>query len=283
MSERARIAVVIPCFEDGEFVEETVASIDECEPVEIAVVDDCSTDPDTHAALGRLEANGVIVVRQERNQGVGAARNAGTAATTARYVFSLDSDDLARPGAIAAMADRLDASPDAVVAYGDYEEFGDHELLRAVPDAIDPFRLAYRNEYPPTALFRREFLASVDGWDPFRYHATNYEDWDLWMTIAGRGAGFVYMGTGFVTYRQRVHGFRLLEATKRNHVVLYRRLRERHVLLFGEIARHRRESPMSPARKAAYPLVFGGRRRYDFEPRLKDLVQRATGRGSGRR
>jgi glycosyltransferase involved in cell wall biosynthesis len=283
MSERARIAVVVPCFEDGEFVEQTVASIEEREPVEIVVVDDCSTDPGTLEALARIEANGIPVVRLERNQGVGAARNGGLAATSAPFLFTLDSDDLAVPGLIGAMADRLDANPEAVVAYGDYDEFGDHELLRAVPPAIDAFRLAYRNEYPPTALFRRAFLETAGGWDAFRYRATNYEDWDLWMTIAERGERGVYMGAGVATYRQRVHGFRLLEATKRNHVVLYRRLRERHAALFADIRRHRRGSDMSATRKALYPVVFGGRRRYDFEPRLKELAQRATGRGSGRR
>jgi GT2 family glycosyltransferase len=176
------------------------------------------------------------------------------------------------------MADMLDARPDAVACYGDYEEFGDHDLLREVPPAIDAFQLAYRNEYPPTALFRRAFLEQVGGWDPFRHLKTYYEDWDLWMSIAERGSDVVYAGHGFVTYRQRVHGFRLLEATKRNHVILYRRLRAQHAPLFDELDRHRAESTLSPVMKLIYPYVFGGRRRYDFEPKVKDVVDRVLRR-----
>lgn len=276
----ARLAVVIPCYQDGDLVEETVDSVREQEPVEIVVVDDCSNDTGTAEALRRLEARGVGVVRLTRNQGVGAARTAGVAATTAPYVFTLDSDDLALPGVIGQMADLLDAHPDAVACYGDYEEFGEHELPRPVPPTIDPYQLAYRNELPPTALFRRTFLDEVGGWDTYRYAATFYEDWDLWLTIAERGEKAVYAGPGVVTYRQRVHGFRLLEAAKRHHVVLYRRLRTKHAALFADIDRHRSASTLSPLKKALYPYVFGARRRFDFEPRVKEAVERVTRRGA---
>ena len=50
----ARVAVIIPCFNDGAYVEDAVRSVDEREPVEIAVVDDGSTDSATAAALAPL-------------------------------------------------------------------------------------------------------------------------------------------------------------------------------------------------------------------------------------
>jgi len=75
-----RIAVVIPCFNDGETLRETLASIEEAEPIELVVVNDGSDDPGTLKVLAELEADGTRVLHQE-NRGLAAARMAGVAAT----------------------------------------------------------------------------------------------------------------------------------------------------------------------------------------------------------
>ena len=93
-----RIALIVPCFNDGDLVREALASIDEDEPVEVVVVDDHSTDPATLAMLEELSSQGVRVARHEENRGVGPARQTGLRETSAPYVFPLDADDLAVPG-----------------------------------------------------------------------------------------------------------------------------------------------------------------------------------------
>lgn len=269
-----RVAVVVPCYRDGAHVPETIASIRRQEPVELVVVDDASPDECTVGILRALELEGVRVLRHDRNQGVGAARTTGLGATAARFVFPLDSDDVLEPGALTRLADLLDAEPAAMVAYGDYREFGDVDVVRAVPERIDPYRVAYTNEYPPAAMFRRSFLEQVGGWETYRYQNTYYEDWDLWMAIAERGGLGVHAGPGFLTYGQRVHGPRLLEAAKRHHVPIYRRLRDSHRPLFTRIAEHRRQSELSSARKLLYPLVYGARPRLSIEPKVKGALDR---------
>ncbi len=169
------------------------------------------------------------------------------------------------------MADRLDASPGAVVCYGDYAEFGTHELVRAVPDRIDPYRVAYANEYPVTALFRRHVFQDVEGWQlPQR----GYEDWNLWMAIAERGLLGIYLGPGELTFRKRFHGERMLHQAKRDHRELYRELRALHPTLFAELPAHRRRSDLALHRKLLYPVVYGGRRRFAFEHHVKDWLDR---------
>lgn len=273
MSER--VAVIIPCFNDGPLVCEALASIQEQEPIEVVVVDDLSTDPDTLAMLDQLTAEGVKVFRHEQNSGVGVARTTGLGATSARFVFPLDADDLAVAGSLAAMADVLDANPEAAVCFGDYCEFGDSEVIRAVPDSLDPFRVAYTNEYPISALFRRTALESVGGWNGNGYTGSSYEDWNLWMTLAERDVRAVHLGVGTLTYRRRLHGERKLAAGKRRHPSLYRELRELHPRLFSELKDHRRRSDLARRRKLAYPVVYGGRRRFAFEGRVKALLDRA--------
>ncbi len=267
-----RIAAIVPCYNDGELVGEAVDSVlGSAEEVELVVVDDGSTDPHTKRVLDDLRARGIAVLSQE-NGGLSAARMAGVRATSAPYVYDLDADDLAEADALAGMADLLDGDPGAVVCYGNYREFGDSELIRLVPERIDPFRLAYTNEYPVTALFRREALQDAGGW---RHVGAGYEDWRLWMTLAEEGRRGIHAGHDVCTYRRRLHGQRMLGAAKADHRSLYRALRREHPGLFAELSRHRRESELSPVRKALYPILYGGRRRFGFEAKVKRWLDRA--------
>ncbi len=197
----ARVAVIIPCYGDGKFVLDAVRSVDEREPVEIVVVDDGSPDALTREALDALERSGHRVIRRSRNEGVSAARNAGLAATEAPYVFPLDADDLAVPNALAGMADRLDREPEVTVCFGDYAEFRIKTALRQVPDRINRLRATRANEYPGSALFRREALEALEGW---RADGVGTADGDVWKGVAGRGTRAVYLGGGEPTYQRRV-------------------------------------------------------------------------------
>lgn len=269
--DKARIAVIIPCYDDGNLVVGAAASVREREPIELVVVDDGSTDTRTLAALDRLESDGVRVIRHEQNRGVAVARTTGLRGIMATYVFPLDADDEAVPGALGLMADRLDDEKDAAACFGDYYEFGKLELIRAVPSELDPYRVAYTNEYPVSALFRRTVLEAVDGWRPVQ----GYEDWQLWMTLAERGSRAVHLGPGQVTYRRRLHGERMLTKDRRIHSQLYDRLRADHPQLFRELPAHRRRSDLSKIRKALYPIVYGGRTRFAWEDKVKALLDRA--------
>jgi glycosyltransferase involved in cell wall biosynthesis len=269
-----RIAVIIPCFNDGELVREAVRSVVEDEPVEIVVVDDLSSDPASLAVLDELKADGVRVVRHALNAGAASARGTGLHSTRAEFLFPLDADDLAVPGALAAMADRLAADTGAAACFGDYAEFGDTEIVRAVPDQLDPFRIAYTNEYPVSAMFRRAALEQVGGWDGHGYSGSGYEDWNLWMSLAERGDRCLHLGVGRLTYQRRLHGERKLAAGKRRHRELYRELRRAHPRLFGELDSHRRHTDLGPLRRRLYPVVYGGRRRFRFEARVKRTLDR---------
>ena len=277
----ARIAVIVPCFNDGAFVPEALASIREPEPVESVVVDDGSTEPATVALLDRLHSDGVQVVRHGANRGLSAARTTGLAATQAPYVFPLDADDLAMPGVLSRMADRLDAHPEAVACFGDYEVFGTSSFRRRVPLTIDPYRIAFRNELTATALYRRAMLEAVNAWEPVVLGASGrddfLEDWHLWMTMTERGAVGLHLGRDVLVYRRRLHAGRLTAAGESRRRAQYRRLRERHPDLFLRLREHRRRSDLPPLIKLLYPVIFGERPRAPLEYRVKSLLERRRG------
>jgi glycosyltransferase involved in cell wall biosynthesis len=277
-----RVAVLIPCFNDGPLAHEAVASVIESEPIELVVIDDASTDPATHAALEELAARGVRVLRHEVNQGLSAARRTGLAATSAPYVFPLDSDDLLAPGAMGRLADRLDAAPDACAVWGDIVEFGTRDLYRRTPACLEGYRLAYLNEYPVCSLFRRSALEEVGAWQDVG-GMVGYEDWNLWMSFAERDAAGYHAGPGTVAVRRRLHGPRMLGDSITRHRRLYDELRRTHPRLFAEMPRHRRASRLPAVRRITYPLLFGGRPPLGIRSRFWELSAAVRDRLNRRR
>jgi len=267
-----RVTVIVPCYNDGPLMIEAVDSIDEDEPVDVLVVDDCSDDPETIRAFEQLDPGHTTVIHQERNEGLAVARNTALAHARTPYVFPLDADDLLMPGILRKMADKLDADPDVAVCFGDYLEFGEQQLVRAVPPDLDAYRLAYVNEYPVSSLFRRQDLLAIGGWQK---DTPGYEDWNLWLTLVEHGHRGVHLGPGVVTYRRRLHGERLLTRAKRQHRSHYRQIRAAHPGVFRELGRHRKASDLAAHRKLLYPIVYGSRPRFAFERPIKRWLDRA--------
>ena len=249
-----RTAVVIPSYNDGGLPGEAIASIVEDEPVEVVVVDDGSTEPETLERLAALEREGVTVVRQE-NSGPGVARTTGVAATTAPYVFVLDSDDLLEPGVLGQMADMLDTRPRVGFIWGDYVLFGSQKGGYRAPDRWLPWTLTYVNPYPVCAMFRREVLERSGAWQ-----GRGYEDWDLWLRLAGMGLEGA--SAGRVIYRRRMvdDGGRHLRSLRARHQELYSELQERNAALFARRDELRRDERPSRVKRLVYPVLFGSRR-----------------------
>ena len=279
MSTFPRVAVIVPCFDDGATLEETLASLRDEEPHELVVVDDGSTDERTLTLLDRLRGDGVDVVRRE-NGGLSAARMTGLGGTSAPYVMPLDADDQLGPGALAALADALDASPGAAAAWGDVEIFGAASFRVEMPRTLDPWLLTYVNEIPGTSMLRRTAVVEAGGW---RLRG-GYEDWDLWLSLVERGYGGVYVPVPMLRYR-RTAG-RMNEDSITRHEAIHAHLRELHPALFAQRRALRRGSPEPVHVKALWPLIEGipGLSLYDRH-RLCRIVRhpyQATGGRIGR-
>lgn len=278
-----RVAVVIPCFNDGRFVAAAIASLRGEEHHELVVVDDGSSDPDTLAALEELKAAGIVVLHQP-NQGVSTARMTGVAATGAPYVLPLDADDEISPGALAAMADALDADDHLAAVWGDVHLTGTMDAIQRKAPALDPWFITYVNEHPLTALYRRTALEAVGGWQ----FGTDFEDWDLWMAFAERGLPAVKLP--IVHYRYRQHEqVRARRAGEGKDDVIVPAIQGRHPALMAARPRTWWRSPEPLAIRLTLPVISvipGLRRRrraylYDvvlrmFDPRRRLVVDGAT-------
>jgi glycosyltransferase involved in cell wall biosynthesis len=244
-----RIAVVIPCFDDGATLRDAIDSARrQDEPVELAVVDDGSTDPATLATLAELSGEGVTVVRQ-RNAGPGPARMAGVRATAAPYVLPLDADDVLVPDVLGELASALDARPRAAAAWGWFERFGDESTLQRTAPRLDPWQVTYQNDLPATALLRRAAIDAVGGWPV----VSGYEDWALWMSLAE--AGWEGVGLPLLVYRYRREGVRLAHRGAARHDEILAELAALHPRLWAERRRNWRRSKAPPAVRVALPAL----------------------------
>jgi len=228
MSQRSepRIAVIVPCYNDGETLVETLGSLEEQEPLEIVIVDDGSTDRKTLAILDQLAARGLRVVHKP-NGGLSSARMAGVEATGAGYVFALDADDMVAPRSLSRLADQLDAQPGLQLVWGDLRIFGDWDQEHRTGKSLDPWLITYINELPVAGLIRREALLEAGGWQL----ASGWEDWDLWQTLAERGAQGSRVPGVCLLYRR--HGIRMSDDAALRRAELLEVLRQRHPDLYA--------------------------------------------------
>jgi glycosyltransferase involved in cell wall biosynthesis len=254
-----RVAVLIPCFNEGDALRDAAASVlEDGSADERVIVDDGSTSELTLAVLRDLEQQGFRVVRQE-NKGPSAALMAGVAATSARFVFRLDSDDLLEPGAIEALADALDANPEAAAAWGDLQTFGLTAFRVPSNPVLDPWHVTYANLLPSCSMYRRTALLDAGGWQ-FR---GGIDDWDLWMSLAENGYSGVYVPRVAYRYRREREGL-FADAVSRYETDYEELRQQRHRRLFAARALNRRRSPAPWIVKALLPLV-------DRLPRLPRL------------
>lgn len=97
-----KATVIIPCYNAEDSIEKAVLSaLRQSIPVQVIVVDDCSTD----GSFGLLQELAkseprLTVMRQEKNAGPSAARNAALRLVRTPWVAGLDSDDYLLPSRI---------------------------------------------------------------------------------------------------------------------------------------------------------------------------------------
>ncbi len=218
-------SVVITCMDLGEYVGQAVASAQAqtLDDIEIAIVDDGSTDPWTVRVLDRLASRGVRLIRTE-NRGLSAARNTGVRAARGKYICCLDADDILEPSCIEKCVAALDADPSLGFVSFRYRSFGAEEWELGYPP-LSLFDFLVTNCAPPAAPFRREAWEKAGGYDE---SFSGYEDWDFWIGVLEAGYRCRVLDEVLFFYRVRrgsmVHGCDRPEAS----AALRRKIVEKH-------------------------------------------------------
>ena len=156
------VAVIIPAWKATATIGRAVTSaLAQSVPCQVVVVDDCSPDATSDAARAADDGTGrLTVLRQEHNQGPAAARNRAIAASSARWIALLDSDDVMEPGRVAGLL--AIAEPDGMPAW----DLVADDLWRVTEGALDGprTRLVSEEDFAPYTLdFEGFVLGNVHG------------------------------------------------------------------------------------------------------------------------
>ncbi len=180
-----KVSVIIPCYNLGKFVEETVDSVlaSTFTDFEIIIVNDGSKDEYTNQLLASFNKPKTKVITTP-NQGVVKARNTAVQNSTGNYILPLDADDKISPEYMSKAVKLLDENPKLGIIYCKALMFGEDEGEWILPEYTINGMLAQCLIFV-TGFFRREDFDSIGGWDyEMSYY---YEDWDFWLSIIERG------------------------------------------------------------------------------------------------
>jgi glycosyltransferase involved in cell wall biosynthesis len=223
-----KVSVIIPCFNQGEFVDEAVDSIlaQTFQDFEIIVVNDGSTDNFTIEKLNSYAKHKTKVIHTT-NQGLAAARNNGIRVSVGNYI--LDADDRIGNTYIEKAVEILDENKNIGILYCEAEFFGEKTDEWELP-AYSFFEFLNENQIFCSAFYRRVDYNKTDGYDSNLIYG--WEDWDFWLSLIERGVEVFRIPETLFYYRisnnSMIHG---MDFDKQNysHNIIIRN----HPILFA--------------------------------------------------
>ena len=128
------ISVVIPVYNRAALIGKTISSClkQSYRPLEVIVVDDCSSDDLASALSPFVDDERVRLVSHEHNQGVSAARNSGVRAARGDYVAFLDSDDEWKPAKLEKQMELVRSDGGQAILCGTMTEVWAHGRVKKV-------------------------------------------------------------------------------------------------------------------------------------------------------
>lgn len=182
------VSVIIPSFNSAKYLGSAIQSVldQTYTDIEIIIVNDGSTDETESVLEGYI---GKVVIINQKNSGVSAARNNGFKISQGEFVCFLDADDWFFPSNIDSKVNMLNSNPKLGLVHGNVVVTDENlnsngtilkgkkgkvipELLKLVPPAIP---------CPSNVLIRREAIINHSVFDE---RLSTSADYDLWLRIA---------------------------------------------------------------------------------------------------
>jgi len=185
LSDCPLISVIVPSFNQGRFIRQTLDSIlkQDYRPIEVVVVDGASTD---HTVEVLHEYDGVSEVKwiSEPDSGVVEAVNKGFARAQGEVAAVQSSDDFYLPGAIRQGVEELRSDRSLGFTSGDIVKIDAEgrtlSQTRLKEFSIENILAAITWIPQPSTFFRLDLAKSLGGW---REEVPYAADTDLWMRM----------------------------------------------------------------------------------------------------
>ncbi len=224
-----KVSVVIPCYNQGSFLEDSVSSVlsQSYQNLEIIIVNDGSNDEATNTLLKDYSKPKTKVITTD-NQGLAAARNNGIAVAEGEYILPLDADDKIGSAYIEKAVAILGSHPEIGIVYCKAMLFGHIEMEWILPDySLDD--MLCDNIIFCSAFFRKQDWLEVGGYDTgMRY---GWEDYEFWLALIEKGKNVYKIPEVLFFYRVSSDSM-VRSKEKSQKISMFRRIFQRHQDLF---------------------------------------------------
>jgi glycosyltransferase involved in cell wall biosynthesis len=176
----AKVSVVIPVFNAGKYLQETINSLlaQTYPNIEIIIVNNCSTEDVTIQLLNQLGVKYKVI--ESTIQGLAQARNDGIKEATGEFILPLDADDIIKPTFIESCLDLFRQKPVLALVRTNIELFGAKKGT-IIFDEYSYSTLLARNLMVATSMFKKKDWEKVGGYD--NSFNTCFEDWEFWIRL----------------------------------------------------------------------------------------------------
>ena len=163
------VSVIIPCYNQGLYIEETLNSVfsQTYNNIEIIVINDGSDDLLTTDKLFKLSSDSRIKILHIENKGVSAARNFAINISLGDYIFPLDADDLISETYIEKALSILEEDKSIDLVYCRAVYFGERSGEIDLGD-YDLKSMLCRNQIINSVLLRKNKIIAIDGYERSR-------------------------------------------------------------------------------------------------------------------
>ncbi|HZX58686.1 MAG TPA: glycosyltransferase family 2 protein, partial [Mucilaginibacter sp.] len=188
-----KVSVIIPCYNDGQYLKNAVASVVNIKSpgIELIIVNDGSSDPETLLLLDSYTAEGLKVLSHE-NRGLAYTRNRGIREAVGEYVLPLDADNIIKPGYIEKGIELLDSQPFDIVYAKPFFLGEDLPERKFEPHDFIGQDLFWGNYIDACAIYRKAVWEAIGGYDE-KMPYQGYEDWEFWVNSYLSGYRFKYI------------------------------------------------------------------------------------------
>lgn len=202
MENSTLISIIIPCYNDAQYIEQSVLSaLNQTYPhIEVIVVDDGS-DTETKIVLKKLELKITKLITQV-NQGQSTARNNGIKKATGKYIFVLDSDDFIEKSFCEKAFLIFENNPNVKLVSCQanlISENGKIVLFKPVGGTIKDFM--YSNAALGTSMFKKQNWSDCGKYD--EKMTKGFEDWEFFIRLLKIGGTAEIIQEPLYNYRKR--------------------------------------------------------------------------------
>jgi glycosyltransferase involved in cell wall biosynthesis len=231
-SNRPQLSVVIPCYNQTEYLRECLTSLiaQDIREWEGIVVDDHSTKGDVQATVDSFRDPRLHVVRHSKNKGLAAARNTGFHLAQGELVLPIDSDDCLEPSFLRVTSHVFIEIPQVDCVFTDLQCFGDSNEIWHYR-VMTPRDMLKTQWIPgPGTLMRKRVWKSVGGYSEAPEFRHGNEDWDFWISAVKLGICTHHIPLPLYLYRRSSNS--MSKSLKRYDYVTRNTIYRRHSEFF---------------------------------------------------